>query len=287
MKGITYSKYIHPEEVIDWVKKNTSNLTAIIHLGGCSSTSEQNFKYLCNVNFSLTKDLYSISNENNIKFIYASSATTYGNGELGFDDEMSCEQLRELNSKNKYGISKNMIDSYIFYDSKIRDLNVIGLKFFNIYGPNEYHKKDMCSPVKRSFDQYTLNGYIKIIDTKTKEYPQGAYRDFIYVKDVIKVIKFFIEKNIESGLYNVGSGQPSSFEEVAAIVISIIDGESVGLNKVIKKIEMPSNMNATYQYYTCASLKKLRRVGYKEKLYSIEEGIKDYIENYLIDTKYY
>lgn len=283
LEGAEFIECIPPENLIEWLKVNAGKIRIIVHLGGCSATDQVDIDYLTRINYELTRELYTIANINKIKFIYASSATTYGGGEAGFNDKLSPEELNKLRPSNKYGESKHRGDLYIVNDENLQRENIIGLKFFNVYGPNEYHKEGMASAVMRMYNQFIKEGIVEVLDPGDERRIQ---RDFVYIKDVLEVIEFFMKNNVESGLYNVGSGMSRSFEEIAKLVVRAAGGQ-VDHEEVIVKRSMPEEMRRRYQYYTCANLEKLREAGYGKEFHSLEEGVEDYIVNYLKQGRYY
>lgn len=276
--GKRYIEYIHKGEFLSRAAK-IEGLTHIIHLGACSSTTECNFDYLWKNNVEYSKSLYQLCVQRNISFIYASSAATYGDGTYGFEDDCNPELLCPL---NRYGYSKNIFDIWVAHQ-KSKPKQCVGLKFFNVYGPNEYHKGNMISMVNQGFKQALEIGEIKLF----KSYKQGIsdgmqLRDFIYVKDVCKVICFFIHNEDKIGLFNVGTGKARSFNDLALSIF-----KAIGLSPKISYIEMPVEIKTHYQYRTEAVITNLRQVGYSEKFMELEQGVDDYIKNYLLQDKYY
>lgn len=284
LEGAEFIECIDPDRLIEWLKRNIGRIRVIVHLGGCSATDQMDIGYLNRINYEFTKELYTIANTHKVKFIYASSATTYGDGEHGFSDLLPPEDLYKLKPSNKYGESKHLGDIYIFNDKNLQRKNIIGLKFFNVYGPNEYHKGGMASAVMRMYEQYMARGRVEVLDPGDDRMIQ---RDFVYIKDVIEVIEFFMKTDVSSGLYNVGSGVGRSFEDIAKLVVRTAGGGYINPEEVIVKKGMPEEMKRRYQYYTCASLEKLRSAGYRREFYSLEEGVEDYIVNYLQLERYY
>ncbi len=283
LEGAKFIECIPPDNLIEWLKVNVEKIGIIVHLGGCSATDQVDVDYLNRTNYEFTRELYTIANNNKIKFIYASSATTYGDGEEGFSDKLSPEELNKLRPSSKYGESKHQGDLYIVNDKNLQRENIIGLKLFNVYGPNEYHKEGMASSVMRMYNQFRREGIVEVLDPGNERRIQ---RDFVYIKDVLEVIEFFMKNNVESGLYNVGSGVSRSFGDIAKLVVRTARGQ-VDPEEVIVKKTMPEEMRRRYQYYTCANLEKLREAGYRKEFYSLEEGVEDYIVNYLKQGMYY
>ncbi len=275
--GKKYLRYIHKNDFLKELEE-LADITAIIHMGACSSTTECDFDYLWLNNVEYSKALFDFCNKHKIQFIYASSAATYGDETKCFDDCMNIDKLRPL---NRYGYSKQLFD--IWLNSKNKDCQCVGLKFFNVYGPNEYHKNGMFSMVYQGFKQATNNGEIKLFKSDLQEYNDGEQRrDFVYVKDVCDVIMWFLSHTDISGLYNVGTGKARSFNDLAMAVFSALNTSSQ-----ITYIDMPVELKKQYQYFTEANIEKLRKVGYDKKFHSLEEGVKDYICNYLLDNAYF
>jgi ADP-L-glycero-D-manno-heptose 6-epimerase len=269
-----YLEYIHKDHFFNQIN-NLKNITHIIHIGACSATTERNFDYLYTNNVSYTKWLWNFCTEQKISFIYASSAATYGAGEQGFSDENDLKNLMPLNG---YGYSKQLFD--VWAESQIQfPKQYVGLKFFNVYGPNEYHKGTMASVIYHSFKQIKDSGKIKLFKSYNPNYADGGQlRDFVYVKDVCAVIKFFIEHPEKNGLYNVGSGVTESF---AALGKSVF--KALNIQENIEYIDMPEHLKDKYQYHTKATMNKLHNIGYKDKFTTLENGVMDYVRNYLAE----
>lgn len=243
-------------------------------MGACSATTERNFDFLYKNNYEYTKTLWKFCTENQISFIYASSAATYGDGKEGFDDKEDIKRLRPLNG---YGYSKQLFDLWAEKQT-IAPKQHVGFKFFNVYGPNEYFKGSMASVIFHSFNKINETGEMGLFKSYKEGYEDGGQlRDFVYVKDICKVVKFMIEHEEVSGLFNLGTGQARSFYDLAASTF-----KAMGLEPNIKYIEMPESLRAKYQYYTQANMEKLRSVGYTDDFYSLEDGAKDYVQNYLM-----
>ena len=211
-----FLKYIHKSEFLAELPK-LENVTAIIHMGACSSTTEKDFDYLYTNNFEFTKSLWNYCAEKQISFIYASSAATYGDGSRGFDDKANIDELLPLNG---YGYSKQLFDQWVKHQAKIFPAQHVGLKFFNVYGPNEYYKGSMASMIFHGFNQLMTDGEIRLFKSYKNEYPDGGQlRDFVYVKDICSVIMWLLDNHEVSGLFNVGTGRAQSFQELAEAVI--------------------------------------------------------------------
>lgn len=268
-----YLEYYNKDEFLDILSKIKINVSHVIHMGACSATTEKNFDYLYNNNLMYTKKLWQFCIERNASFIYASSAATYGNGEYGFDDKMDINRLRPLNG---YGYSKQLFDLWV-QKQQVTPKQYVGLKFFNVYGPNEYYKGPMASVIFHSFNQINESGKVKLFKSYKKNIDDGGQlRDFVYIKDICKVIKFMMENPNISGLFNLGTGKAESFLTLAKSTF-----EAMKLKSNIEFIEMPEHLRAKYQYYTQANVEKLRAVGYKDAFYSLRDGTADYVMNYL------
>lgn len=242
----------------------------IFHFGACSSTTEPDFNYLLDNNYEYSKILYYFSIENNAKFIYASSAATYGLGEFGYSENQNLK-LRPLNG---YGYSKQIFDIWLKNYGQLD--NVIGLKFFNVFGPNEYHKASMSSMIYKSYKQIKENNFINLFKSNTDEYKDGEQlRDFIYIKDTVDLV-WDIVKNNEFGIFNIGTGKARSWNDLAKSVFNTLD-----LEIDIRYIDMPENIAKQYQNYTEADLNKINNLELNFKFRTLEESINDYITNYL------
>ncbi len=252
---------------------NGAKIEGVIHFGACSSTTERDASYLAENNFRLTANIAEFCAANNIRMVYASSCATYGDGSQGYDDdENTIEKLRPL---NMYGYSKQMFDLW----AKRRGLLdvIAGCKFSNIYGPNERHKANMRSVVLRSWEQITESGKMQLFRSYKKEYADGEQlRDFLYVKDAVKMVEFIFNKPSAAGLFNIGSGIAESWNH---LVTAAFNALKKPVN--IEYIDMPESLRDRYQYYTCASIEKLRNLGYSEKVMSLDDAVADYICNYL------
>lgn len=271
---------IHRDEFIQYLRLNHQSIDFIYHLGARTDTAETDIKLFNRLNFNYSKEIWKACTEFKISLIYASSAATYGNGELGFKDEhCSIPLLKPLNA---YADSKNDFDKWVLKQSSAPPL-WFGLKFFNVYGPNEYHKSKMASVILHAFQQIVTTEKVQLFKSHHPEIEDGDQkRDFIYIKDIFKVISFLNRKNADSGIYNIGTGLARSYYDLAKIIFDT-------LNKTpqIDFIETPLAFRKNYQYFTEASLAKLKSIGYTESFYTLEEGISDYILNYLKEEQYY
>lgn len=274
-----YIEYIHKSELAGRLPSLSGKITHVLHMGACSSTTEKDFDYLYKNNFEFTKMLWEFCAAEKISYIYASSAATYGGGENGFDDSTDIGLLRPLNG---YGYSKQLFDLWARKQSAAPSQHV-GLKFFNVYGPNEDCKDDMASVIFKSYYQILETGKVKLFRSHRPDYADGGQlRDFVYVKDLCKVIRWLMEHPDISGLFNLGTGKARSFEDLVRAVYCAMDREPL-----IEFIDMPEHLRGKYQYYTQAEMASLRRVGYDEQFYSLEDGVKDYVQGYLIPGSVY
>jgi len=254
-----------------------NRVEAIIHMGACSSTTERDATFLIRNNFEYTKHLAIAAAGEGTRFIYASSAATYGDGSNGFDDnEKEIDRLRPL---NMYGYSKQLFDQWAFRHGMLD--KIVGLKYFNVFGPNEYHKGDMRSVVLKGFQQISSSGKMNLFKSYRKEYGDGdQVRDFLYVKDAVDMTLFFLEKRNSGGLYNLGSGAANKWNALAAAIF-----KALGQTPVVEYVEMPETIREKYQYYTRADISKLRREGFTRPLMSLEDSVEDYVKNYLATEK--
>ncbi len=279
VKTLSYVWFILPQELDNFLKTNAKDIEAIIHLGGISSTTETDADLVVKNNVQLTINLYNFSKLLGIPFIYASSASTYGNGENGYLDNDNLKYLVQLRPQNLYGWSKCYIDRFIAHDRMgTKNLNqVVGLKFFNVYGPNECHKNDQASVMYKFYHEIQSTHKIRLFKSYHKLYRDGEQqRDFVYVDDCVDVILWILKHSSVNGIFNVGTGNARTFFEVATIIKSHCCNDAD-----IEYIEMPMALQKHYQYYTCADIRKLRTVGYEKNFCSIEEGINRYINSYL------
>ncbi len=279
LAGIKFYDFINKDEFINHLDSLLdSGIKAIIHMGANSSTTEKDADHLLKNNFEYTRKLARFSVKNNIRFIYASSAATYGDGSLGFDDdETIVPRLRPL---NMYGYSKNLFDIWAIKENLMD--KITGIKYFNVYGPNEYHKGDMRSVVNKAYEQILTTGKVKLFKSQLAAYKDGEQmRDFVYVKDAIDMTLYFLDKKEINGLFNVGSGKARTWNDLVTAIFK-------ALNKPIniEYIDMPGHLAAKYQYLTEAKLDKIKKAGYSKSISSLEDGVTDYVKNYLIKNNY-
>jgi ADP-L-glycero-D-manno-heptose 6-epimerase len=278
-KNLRDIKFLDFETKEEFISKAENGLFdhdvwAIFHMGACSSTTEKDADYLIQNNYQYSRRLAMVfAGKPGLRFIYASSAATYGDGLKGYSDEMAPGP--ELLPLNMYGYSKHLFDCWA---NKTGFLNrSVGLKYFNVFGPNEYHKGDMRSVALRAYFQAKQKGAINLFKSYRPEYADGEQRrDFIYVKDAVKATLFFLEKPEVNGLFNIGTGEANTFNRLAHAVFSALN-----IDPQIEYIEMPTGLASRYQYYTCARLEKLRKAGFTADFSSIENAVRDYALNYL------
>lgn len=277
-----YLHKVNRTEFFSWLEQNAGQVDCIIHLGARTDTTETRWEIFQELNLNYTKEVWSACTLYQIPMIYASSAATYGAGEHGYvDSHTVVEKLRPL---NLYGISKNEFDKWVLEqqeeDEKMPPFWA-GLKFFNVYGPNEYHKGRMASVILHSFHQINEKGQVKLFRSHRPDFKDGQQlRDFVYVKDLVKVIRFLMRYRPQCGLYNLGTGHARSFYDLAVATFN-----AMGKEVNIEFIDTPVDIRDKYQYFTEADMSKLRRVGYTDEFYSLEEGVTDYVQHYLISDK--
>ncbi|MGB0869584.1 MAG: ADP-glyceromanno-heptose 6-epimerase [Flavobacteriales bacterium] len=269
-------------EFTDWLDLNYSNVEFIIHLGARTDTTEQSVELFDRLNLNYTKQIWKQCIQYNLPLIYASSAATYGDGTLGFDDNEST--MPNLTPLNPYGDSKQDFDVWALNQNE-KPKFWAGLKFFNVYGPNEYHKGRMASVVFHTFNQVNKTDKMKLFRSHKEEYNNGEQlRDFIYVKDVADVILFLMKnsKKENSGIYNLGTGKARSFLSLAKATF-----KAMGKPENIEYIDIPEDIRDTYQYFTEAKMEKLVNIGYIQPFTSLEDGVTDYVQNYLEKNRIY
>jgi ADP-L-glycero-D-manno-heptose 6-epimerase len=271
---------ILPAELNSFLKKNKNKIKTVVHLGAITSTTERNVKLIIENNLELSIFLWNWCEKNKKRLIYASSAATYGDGSNSFDDNESDDYLSKLVPLNLYGWSKHIFDRLILKKKK-KPSQLVGLKFFNVYGPNEFHKSEMKSVILKIYEKVSKNLQVNLFKSHNVKFKDGEQlRDFIYVKDVISIIEWFLNNPKINGLYNIGTGKPRSFNDIAKSIF-----KNTNKSKNLKYVNTPPKIRKQYQYYTKANIKKLRNSGYKKSFFSLEEGIKDYISEYLRKLK--
>ena len=272
LRHLSFNDYLDRDQLLNWLK-NAKNIEAIVHIGACSTTTERDTSYLMENNYRYTLRLAEYAISKKIRFIYASSAATYGAGEKGYDDDEG--KLHELLPLNMYGYSKQLFDFKARREGWLSQ--IAGLKFFNVYGPNEYQKGDMASVVFKAFNQIKETGQVKLFKSHRDDFEDGQQlRDFVYVKDVLDVIWFLLESRKVNGLFNVGSGKARSFKDLVGATFKAMNKQ---VN--IEYIDMPQAIRDRYQYFTEANIAKLKKTGFNQPTTSLEDGITDYVQNYL------
>lgn len=281
LASLAYSEYIDKTEFIEMLEKGEfgNKINSIIHMGACTSTTEQDEKYLMENNYKYTARIAQWRERHNeCRFIYASSAATYGNGDQGFVDNE--EELHTLKPLNMYGHSKHKFD--LLAKERGWFSKIVGLKYFNVFGPNEYHKADMRSVIIKKYPDIRDKGKISLFKSYREDYNDGEQkRDFIYVKDAVEMTLFFYDRPDISGLFNIGTGMPHTWNDIALSMF-----KAAGKTPEIEYIPMPEILRDTYQYFTCADMNKLREAGCSHSCTGLEDAVKDYICNYLDKDKH-
>jgi ADP-L-glycero-D-manno-heptose 6-epimerase len=276
----TFTEKVNRKALADWLDNNHRLVQFIFHIGARTDTTEKDEALLKELNVDYSKMLWEKSVAYGLPLVYASSAATYGNGEFGYDDDHNlCKKLQPLNS---YGKSKNDFDTWALEQER-KPYFWAGLKFFNVYGPNEYHKKRMASVVLHAFNQIQKEGVVTLFRSHHPDYIDGGQlRDFIYVKDVVNVCLYLLEQRTNSGIYNLGSGTARTFNHLAEAIFNALN-----LPVNIKFIDTPEDIRDKYQYFTQANMTKLKSIGYNQPFYDLESGVHDYVNHYLVPKLYY
>jgi len=275
--GLRYEDIVSPEEFLGLIEDGAfADARSVIHLGACSATTEKDADFLLRNNYQYTRVLCNWAQANEIRFVYASSAATYGNGAEGYDD--SDERTPMLKPLNMYGYSKHMFDLWALKQGLFE--NIVGLKYFNVFGPYEDHKGDMRSVVSKSYEQIRATGVVKLFKSYKPKYKDGEQmRDFISVKDAVDVTLHFAlqDAGAPGGLLNCGTGKARTWVDLVTAVF-----HAMGLTPKIEFIEMPQQLQGKYQYFTEASETKLRAAGYSKPFTSLEEGVREYVQGYYL-----
>jgi ADP-L-glycero-D-manno-heptose 6-epimerase len=271
---------IEPENLPAWLRRRATKLTAILHMGAVSATTETNVDLIATRNIRATQDILASCTEAQVPLIYASSAATYGDGSQGFDDAFTREALAKLRPLNAYGWSKHVVDRRLVSmvgNGAPLPPQWVGLKFFNVYGPNEYHKGTMKSVIAHNYPILRRGEKMRLFRSYRSDYPDGGQlRDFIYVRDCVEVILWFLDNPRHSGLFNLGTGRARTWMDLAVALHS-----AMGLTPDIEIIEMPPELRDKYQYFTQARMNRLRDAGYTRPFTTLEDGIHDYVSRYL------
>lgn len=273
-------EFVDRECLFDWLADNYQEIEFIFHIGARTDTTEFNYEIFAHLNVEYSKKIWEKCIEYQIPLVYASSAATYGLGELGYDDnESTIPQLKPL---NPYGESKNEFDIWALEQER-KPFFWAGLKFFNVYGPNEYHKGRMASVIFHAYNQICNTGGMKLFRSHHSDFKDGEQmRDFVYVKDVVEVCLFLMHHRRNSGIYNLGSGKARTFLDLANNTFAAMNREPN-----ISFIDTPTDIRDKYQYFTQANMAKLRSIGYDRPFHSLEDGIADYVQNYLTGKRYW
>ena len=284
LRNLSFADYVEKDDFLEMVVENRldSAIEAVFHLGACSDTTETNASYFIKNNYEYSKLLAQWATADTIRFIYASSAATYGDGSAGFNDDV--ERIDELRPLNMYGYSKCLFDLWARRAGLLK--KIVGLKYFNVFGPNEYHKGDMRSFVVKAFEQINApvlscesknGGKVRLFKSYRPEFKDGEQmRDFIYVKDAVDMTLFFYDNSQLSGLFNIGTAKARTWNDLVKAVFA-----AMGKSENIEYIEMPDSIRNQYQYFTQADVPKLRKAGYNNKTTPLEDAVKDYVQNYL------
>lgn len=280
-----YTTIVDRKGFFSWLEENSENVDFVFHLGARTDTTEMNKSIFDELNFEYSCKVWKACADYGIGLIYASSAATYGDGAMGYVDNES--MMPKLQALNPYGVSKNEFDAWALKqkDQKLCPPFYAGFKFFNVYGPNEYHKERMASVVLHAFKKINETGEMKLFRSHRKEFADGMQsRDFVYVKDVVKVLIYFMDhkKEINSGIFNLGTGTARPFLHLAQAVFM-----AMGKTEHIEFVDTPLDIRDKYQYYTQADMTKLRKCGYTDNFYTLEEGVRDYVQNYLTKNAIY
>ena len=276
---LLFDKLIDKDDFLNNIIDNQlPRCDAILHMGACSSTTETNEAFLNKNNFEYTRHLARFCLERDIRFIYASSAATYGAGENGYSDDES--RLKLFQPLNLYGGSKQKFDLWAQAQGVLK--KIVGLKYFNVYGPNEYHKQEMQSMVRKGFMQIRDTGKICLFKSYKAEYADGNQeRDFLYINDAVAMTLLFLEQQEIGGIFNVGSGKARNWNDLARALFA-----AMNKREKIEYIDMPTEIKDQYQYHTCSETEKIQQAGFSETVMSLEEGITDYVEQYLVPGRH-
>ena len=286
LEGKKFREKIEREKLFEFLELEKPEVGFVFHLGARTDTTEFDYSIHEHLNVNYSKNIWHYCTNNNVPLVYASSAATYGAGEKGYSDDESI--IQDLKPLNPYGISKNEFDKWVLHQTDTPPAWT-GLKFFNVYGPNEYHKGRMASVIFHSFNQIEKNGFVKLFKSHRDGYVDGEQRrDFIYVKDILKICFWFLEcwqtdpRTFISGIYNAGTGEARTFNDLVNATFAGIDQKPV-----IEYIDMPEDLRDTYQYFTEATMQKIRNAGYHLPFYSLEDGVGDYVREYLSKREFF
>ncbi len=269
-------------ELFDWLKEKKKQINFVFHLGARTDTTEFDYSVHEKLNVEYSKQIWNYCTEKNIPLVYASSAATYGNGEFGYKDDHDLPG--KLEPLNPYGVSKNEFDKWALRQAQDKQpVFWAGLKFFNVYGPNEYHKARMASVIFHAFNQIQQTGKVKLFKSHKDGFKDGEQlRDFIYVKDIVSICYWMMENQPEPGLYNSGTGKARTFNDLVKAIYKALEKDPA-----IEYIDTPMDIRDKYQYFTEADMNKIRNAGYPYDFYSLEDGVDEYVKNFLLVKKYY
>ncbi len=280
LEGKTFTTKVDRNELEQWIDENENQIQFIFHIGARTDTTEFDVEVFNRLNLNYTKMIWNKCVQYGLPVVYASSAATYGLGELGYDDDES--KIPQLKPLNPYGESKNDFDIWTLQQAR-QPYFWAGLKFFNVYGPNEFHKGRMASVIFHGFHQIKNTEKIRLFRSHNPEYEDGEQmRDFVYVKDVVNVCYFLMHHRKNNGIYNLGSGKARTFVDLAKATFKAMD-----IEENIEFIDTPADIRDKYQYFTEANMAKLKGIGYNTPFHTLEEGVSDYVKNYLLPNKYY
>ncbi|TDX00657.1 ADP-glyceromanno-heptose 6-epimerase [Dinghuibacter silviterrae] len=280
LEGKVFEARVERDAFFDWLRTERPAVDFFFHIGARTDTTEFDYSIHQRLNVEFSQKVWNYCASSSVPLVYASSAATYGAGEFGYNDDH--ETPFKLQPLNAYGVSKNEFDKWALHNP-VQPPFWAGLKFFNVYGPNEYHKARMASVIFHSVNQIRAKGEVALFRSHRPDFADGQQlRDFVYVKDLLKVCVWLMDHRPASGLYNLGTGKARSFYDLAAATFAGLD-----LAPNIRFIDMPVDIRDKYQYFTEANMSKLREAGYSEPFYSLEEGIDDYVRHYLAPGKYY
>ncbi|MBP7232027.1 MAG: ADP-glyceromanno-heptose 6-epimerase [Syntrophaceae bacterium] len=273
--NLHYVDYLHSDDFLQRICKDELpfKVSAVVHMGACSSTTERNAEYLWENNFLYTRTVAEWSIRRGIRFIYASSAATYGDGKNGFSDDLS--RIKMLKPINMYGYSKQVFDLWVLRNQM--DRKMAGIKFFNVFGPNEYHKGDMTSVIYKAFHQIRETGKVCLFKSYQPQYPDGGQmRDFVYVKNCVDILWWLLQNPGVNGIFNLGTGKARTWNDLIKAVFAAMDKQAN-----IEYIEMPDSIRNQYQYFTQAEMDKLKESGCLINFFTLEDSVRDYVVNYL------
>ncbi len=280
LQNLSFTDYLEKDDFLEIIlqDKLDDDIHAVFHIGACSDTTQTDASFLIKNNYEYSKLLAQWATEADIRFIYASSAATYGDGSAGFSDEEG--KIGNFRPLNMYGYSKHLFDLWARRTGMLE--RIVGLKYFNVFGPNEYHKRDMRSFIIKAFEQINSTGKVRLFKSYIPEYADGEQlRDFIYVRDAVDMTLFFLDNPNLNGLFNIGTGEARTWNDLVTAVFV-----AIGCKPNIEYIDMPVSIRNQYQYFTQADISKLRRAGYGRQTMSLEDAIRDYVQNYLKQGSY-